>query len=302
MRDLEFFERYQDYVGHLWADVFTEDWVYDTPFYRNLVHFVADNYSPIFYTSTDRSEHFAFSGAYHFETRRQRYPNRSRECLFWLHDFTHMLFDYPWDVWDVSERDFLERFRYQEWIASTETEVFAYYRVPGLREKVFPDEKLYYDVITERGSYGQGTLRRGAHDKPDASEFLAHRRRLVMEDDYAEAELGEFPEILGFFEQWRWLTPKWINERYRKVAGLRIPEAPWRRLNDHNYERIIGNYDRGHAIHVGDDGDYAQHCYEQNIMANVKAAYALLGWDHPPEKWRHIPEAIDELEGAVFFK
>jgi hypothetical protein len=297
MRDLEFFDEHEAYVDHLWTDVFTESWVFDSDFYRNLVLFVADHYAPIFYTQTDRSEHFAFSGAYHFETRRVQYPNRSRECLFWLHDFTHMLFPYAWDVYRKSEAEFLEDFRYQEWIASTETEVFAYYRVPGLRDKVFPDEKLYYDVITERGNYGQdGWYTLGdATVKPDASDFLHHRKLLVLDDEYGQAELGEFPEILGFFQKWRSLTPKWINERYHTLAGMRIPDFPWRRLNVSNYERVITEYEP-------QSREIRQHDYEKHVMANVQAAYALLNWDHPPIKWRHIPEALAELEGAVFFK
>lgn len=298
MRDLEFFETYEEYRDHLWTGVFTEDWVFDTAFYRHLVHFVADHYSPIFYTISDRSEHFAFSGAYHFETRRQRYPNRTRECLFWLHDFTHMLFPYAWDVYCVSEAEFLAQFRYQEWLASTETEIFAYYRVPGLRDKVFPDEKLYYDVMRERGWYGQEDWfhRASAEHKPDTVRFLNHRRLLVTDDAYGEAELGEFPEILAFFQKWRTLTPKWINERYRAVAGKRVPEYPWRHLDGGNYERIIDGYTTLHS------NETMQARYEANTIANVKAAYGLLGWDHPPVKWRHVPEAMAELEGAVFFR
>lgn len=298
MRDLEFFPTHTEYVDHLWSDVFTEPWVAETPFYANLVHFVADHYAPIFYKQTDRSEHFAFSGAYHFETRRQRYPNKARECLFWLHDFTHMLFPYAWDVYNVSERDFLEQFRYQEWLASSETEVFAYYRVPGLRNLVFEDEKLYYDVIRERGTYGQRLKQHSAKTKPDVVDFLAHRRLLVMNDEYGQDELGEFPEILAFFQQWRTLTPKWINGRYRSLAGKRIHEFPWRRLNGENYERIISEYDAD----ARPSEDAREHDYKQHVMANVVAAYDLLGWDNPPTRWRHIPEALSELEGAVFFK
>lgn len=295
MRDLEFFDRHEDYLEYLWSEVFTEPWVWESHFYYNLVHFVADHYAPLFYTQTDRSEHFAFSGAYHFETRRLRYPNKSRECLFWLHDFTHMLFPYAWNVYDVSQKQFLAEFRRQEWLASTETEVFAYYRVPGLRDKVFPNEKLYYDVIQDRGTYGQGLKRRDATQKPDTFEFLTHRRLLVMDDEYGQAELGEFPEILAFFQRWRTLTPKWIGERYKSVVGLDVPDYPWRRLNALNYEKIIEAY-------KPPDAQARQEDYERHVMANVRAAYGLLGWDNPPVRWRHIPEALAELEGAVFFK
>jgi hypothetical protein len=37
-------------------------------------------------------------------------------------------------------------------------------------------------------------------------------------------------------------------------------------------------------------------------MANVRMAYDLLQWEGKPERWRHMPEAIDRLEGAVLLK
>jgi hypothetical protein len=288
MRNLEFFASKGDYEHHIWSTVFTEPWVRQTPFYRNLVQYIMDWRTPIFYTVSDSSEHFAFSGAYYFETRRTRYPNRTREQLFWLHDFTHMLQD----------------FWYQERIASSETEVLAYYRVPGLRERVFPDEKLWYDVIREQG---WAVPYPGAKDripitgdqKPDAARFLDYRIRIQMEDEFGQQELGDHPEILKFIQKWRRLTPNWISKRYRSVAGMRVeaPQYP-RNFTAENYEAKISNYHREQIQRARAD----QGQYERNIMANVRMAYDLLQWEGKPERWRHIPEAIDRLEGAVLFK
>jgi hypothetical protein len=301
MRNLEFFTEVDDYEDHIWSTIFTEDWVYNTPFYQNLVHFVLDNHAPIFYTVSDAVEHFAFSGAYFFETRRVRYPSKTREQLFWLHDFTHMLFPYAHDVYEISEKDFLAQFWYQERIASTETEIMSYYRVPGLREKVFPDEKLWYDVLRERNWINpyDGFVISG-DEKPGADLFLQYRIRVQMEDEFGQQELGNYPEILKFVQQWRRLTPNWISKRYKSVAGMRI-EAPQRDRNFHawNYEDRILSYDR-RAREIGKEA--RQENYERHIMENVRMAYDLLQWGGKPEKWRHIPEAIDRLEGAVLLK
>jgi hypothetical protein len=305
MRDLEFFERASDYENHIWESVFTEDWVHNTPFYRNLVNFVLDHHAPIFYTVSDKAEHFAFSGAYYFETRRTRYPNKTREQLFWLHDFTHMLFPYAHDVYEVCERDFLNEFWYQERIASTETEIMSYFRVPELREAVFPDEKLWYDVIRERGwakpypgavTDDRPWPRNPNCAKPDAAEFLKYRIKVQMDDQFGEAELGDHPEILKFVQQWRRLTPKWISKRYASMAGRRI-EAPQRDKNFtvQNYERRIMEYGRSVRPHTF----VRQENYERHIMENVRMAYDLAELPGKPEKWRHMPEAIDRLEGAV---
>ncbi len=296
MRDIEFYEKREDYEESIISNFLPI--IYENDFYRNLIHLTIDHYTPIFYRISHPSEHFGFSGAYHWETRRERYPNKARENLFWLHDFTHMLFPYPYDVFHVSEAEFLRQFTYQERISSTETEVFAYYRVPGLRELVFPDEKLYYDVLLEEGWAYNGEIRDG-RVKPDAVEFLEHRNRLVLDDEYGDVMLGRYPEILAFFQQWRRLTPKWVGERYADVVKLRrrLPEYDWLRLSVNTYESYIRRYHYKRNAH-----DRSQSRYQENVMRNVLVAYAIMGWDDPPTRWRHMGHAIDRLEGAVFFQ
>lgn len=302
MRDLEFFETKAEYEDHIWSSVFTEPWVRECDFYRKLITFIIDHRAPIFYTVSDKDEHFAFSGAYYFETRRQRYPDRTREQLFWLHDFTHMLFPYAHDVYEISGKDFLDQFWYQERIASTETEVLAYYRVPHLRERVFPDEKLWYDVIRERGWHDPYTATEYDNKfvtpgnlKPNPATFLDYRIRVQMEDDFGQQELGDYPEILKFVTSWRNLTPRWVNKRYASVAGLRVEQFPYdQRFDAHNYEARILAYD--------EENRPGEEQYQALVKANVRMAYDLLQWEGKPVRWRHIPEAIDRLEGAVLLR
>lgn len=280
MRDLTFYPKVEDFRESIRAEFLPE--FLDCEFYSNLIDFIVDQRSPIFYTVSDPSEHFAFSGAYHFETRRQGYENQHRLNLFYLHDFTHLLFPYHHDVYVYSEDDFLRMFWRQERLASTETEIFAYYRMAGLREKIFPDETLYYDVLVERG-YDK---------KPDTAWMLEHRTKLTMDDSFGDTNLGDHPEILAFFRRWRKLTPRWCAERYKSMVGVRVPRHLWQRLNDHNYEQVIGGY-----TYEGD-----QESYQSNILKNLTMAYAILGWEDPPQRWRHVPDALASLEGAVFFQ
>lgn len=298
MRDLEFFETKREYEDHIWATVFTEPWVRECDFYRKLVTFVIDHRAPLFYTVSDKDEHFAFSGAYYFETRRQRYPSRTREQLFWLHDFTHMLFPYAHDVYEISGKDFLHQFWTQERLASTETEIMAYYRVPGLREKVFPDEKLWYDVIRERGWNLMEDEHFDGISKPDPWYFLNYRIRCQMDDAWGYRELGDYPDILKFVTSWRRLTPNWVNKRYASVAGIRIEDRyPYDQdFTARNYESRILSYNEAAHERPGEQQ------YRDLVMANVRMAYDLLQWGGKPERWRHIPEAIDRLEGAVLLR
>jgi hypothetical protein len=286
MRDLAFFERKDFYVDYLRSHVFTENWVWECPFYANLISWVVDHRAPIFYTVSDPSEHFAFSGAYHFETRRERYPNKTREILFWLHDFTHILFPYSHDLLTTTEEWFTKQFIRQERAASNETEILAYYRVPHLRDRIFKDETLYYDVL----------VKHGVTDKPGAVWLWEHRDQIVMNDEYGERVLEEYPDILRFFRQWRVLTPRFCNERYRSMAGIRVPRFHWRRLSIESYEHAISNYVPSPLKGDGQDE------YERIVLANLQMAYAILGWDDPPIRWRHAPDAVAALEGAVFFQ
>lgn len=283
MRDLAFFDKRSDYQDFIFHDIFgREPSISEHPFYRNLIQFVIDKRSPIFYHISHPSEHFAFSGAYHFETIRERYPNPAREALFWLHDFTHLLFPYPHDLWGYSESAFHNTFTYQERAASNETEIFAYYRVPGLRGKVFPDEKLYFDILWERD----------VRTCPEPRWMWDHRNKIVVNDEFGEEVLGEYPDILAWFRSWRTLTPKFCNQRYRSMAGIRVPKFDWRRLYLNEYEKVIKEY----------KSEATQDDYQNNILANLAIAYAILGWEDPPIRWRHAPDAIASLEGAVFFQ
>lgn len=294
MRDLTFYPTIEEYRQSIY-DRFDPLFLENT-FYRNLIDYTIDCWAPIFYRVSHPSEHFAFSGAYHFETEREGYPNIFRRNLFWLHDFTHMMFSYQWDVYTISERKFLDEFIYQERIASTETEIFAYYRIPELREKVFQDEYLYYDLIRDRGHWGRWNY---AGHQPDAGRFLHHRNRLVNDDAYGEAECEGHPEILHFFQQWRRLTPKWVGERYKSMVGIRLTEDRKRtaQIVD-RYEQRIAGYNPSYLA----NWPSPQARYESVTLKNVRRAYEILRWSHKPETWEEVPHALKALEGAVFFQ
>jgi hypothetical protein len=75
----------------------------ENTFYRNLVQFVIDAKAPLFYEMTDASEYANFSAHYNFVLIRDHYANNALRGLYFLHDFTHMLFYYPHDLSSVTE-------------------------------------------------------------------------------------------------------------------------------------------------------------------------------------------------------
>jgi hypothetical protein len=280
MKNMVFYPDFRDYKQSIF-DMFCDKDLINHPFYQNLALFVCDHRSPIYYDISDHDEHFAFSGAYHFMTRRLYAGEEgqlTRQSIFFMHDFTHLLFPYPHNVLTTSLEQFIHAFTYQERIASTETEIMSYYRVPHLREKVFSDEVILFDTL--------GPMR------PNPAEFLAHRNRLIMDDDYGKEHLGSYPQVLKWMQSWRYLTPTWCEKRYWSVKDKNIPQYNWRTLNVSNYESVITNYK-----HVP-----AQTRYERNILRNLSMAYALLDLPNPPTCFSEAKDAFDLLNGAVILR
>lgn len=279
MKNLNFYPDFKDYKESIF-NMFQDKDLAEHPFYKNLILFICDNISPTYYDISDPDEHFAFSGAYHFMTRRM-YENKegskTRQSIFFLHDFSHLLFPYHHSVEGVSVEDFTNAFVYQERIASTETEIMSYNRVPGLRSKVFSDERILFDVLDE---------------KPDPVEFLAHRNRIIMDDAYGQQHLGEWPELLAWMQSWRRLTPKWCQKRYDSMLDKSVPQFDWPKLTVENYESTIADY-----IHIP-----SQQRYEQNILQNIAIAFALLDWPDAPTDFASAGEAFAKLEGQVLVR
>lgn len=287
MREISFFERVEDYRDFLFEEIFREPLIREHPFYRNLIGFVADERSPLFYRISDPSEHFGFSGSYHFMTRRESYSSPAHESLFFLHDFTHILFAYPHRLhdpaenWHVTEAQFTEMFFYQERIASNESEILVHYRIPELREKIFPDRRLYIDVLRERQV-----------PKLDPQALLEMRTLLCTEPWLDELLLADESEIAWWFQRWARLTPKWCAERYRALRDVEVPFFDWRWLDGREYEQQIAAY----------SPRYEQSLYERNILRNLQMAYALCDLPDAPCHFNDCREAVDRLEGEVFFR
>src|SRR3989344_5832118 len=139
MKNITLFRTKKEYEDFVFEKIISDTTLNTHPFYRNLVQFVLDSKAPLFYWQTDPSEHANFSAYYHFVLARDTYKDETIRSMYFLHDFTHMLFYYPHDVKSVTEEEFENAVLLSEYAASNETEIFIHYRVPGLRDKVFVD-------------------------------------------------------------------------------------------------------------------------------------------------------------------
>lgn len=279
MRDIRFFPALDDYRKFVDEQIFVEPLIRDHPFYRNLIDFVLCERAPLFYEISQRSEHFGFSGTYHFQTMRD-YADGAYQTLFYTHDFTHLLFEYPHDLRGWTAEQFRRMFIYQERLASNESEVLVHYRVPELRAKVLPNLRMWADVLRERGT-----------PQMDALSLFAVRDRLVMDDQYGDEMLPGEGEVLSWLRAWRQLTPKWCDQRFALLRDQPAPTFPWRRLHGGDYEQVIAGY----------TPQWSQKRYEELTLRNLQLAFALLGWTDAPASFDQAHDAVQRLEGQVFF-
>lgn len=283
MKNIQLFKTKQEYENFVLNEVFKEKLITSNEFYRNLIQFVIDAKSPIFYHQSDPSEHANFSGYYNFELIRKTYDNPTLQSMYFLHDFTHLLFYYPYDMSSVSQEEFDDVIILGEYAASNETEIFIHYRIPDIRKKIFQNRKIFFDVLKENGVA-----------KPPV-EAMFKTRKLIIETDILDPFFFTKPEdefLRQEFKTYRGSKP-WCKERYTESLKLKNPEEYYYKfLTQLNYERIINSY----------KSSSAQAEYERNVLINIKLVFALMGLENPPQSFPECLDKIEELEGKVMFK
>lgn len=280
MDNVRWFETKADYRDFVFSEIFKAPEVAGHPFYRRLIDFVIDQRSPLFHGQSDESEWFSFSTTYHFQLIRPGYTDPAFETLYFLHDFCHLLFEYPHDLRGVSEDRFIGLIGAQEYAASNESEILVHYRAPGIREQVLRDRRILFDVLRERGL-----------PQPSACELYRFREQLIESDWFSDLVLGEEPDLQAWFRRFRG-NDDWARDRYRLLRGhAPMPERDWRWLTPANYETVLAGYER----------EYGEERWRQNTLCNLQMAYALLGLDDPPREFADGAAAAERLEGEVLF-
>ncbi|MEO6327224.1 MAG: hypothetical protein ABIT01_13130 [Thermoanaerobaculia bacterium] len=280
MRDLRIFATKLAYERHVFTELVSDPLIAEHPFYRRLIQFVLDGKAPLFYLQSDPTEFRNFSAYYHFILDRETYTNETLRSMYFLHDFTHMLFYYPHDVSSVTQEEFEEAVISSEYAASNETEVLVHYRVPGLRERVFQDRRIFFDLLRERGVA-----------QPPVHSLLHLRKTLVERDVldpyfFQDARDAPVRETLKSYAG----NGAWCKHRMREIRRLKDPtEYFYRFLTPTNYERVLASY----------ESTATQESYERVTLRNLRLAYELLGLANPPMTFAEGLARANELEGRV---
>ena len=282
MKNIRIFRTKKEYMGFLTNEIFTEKLIANNEFYKKLIQFVIDHKAPLFYEMSDGLERNSFSSYCHFQPMRV-YSHETIRTMFFLHDFVHMLFDYPYDMARVSMEEFQEIMTKGEYVASDETEILIYYRIPELHKKVFIHERIFFDILKERGV------------KQPPLWALAKLRQQLIETDNLDAFFftkTEDQEIKLWFKKWR-INSMWNETRY--LESLKVKNAErfqYRSLTPYNYERTIENYEA-----IGGEAEY-----QKLVLSNIQLAFAIVGLENPPTTFEECFEKIKLLENKVMFR
>ena len=282
MKNIRLFRTKKEYEDFVFGEVFTELLIRDNPFYRNLIQLIIDSKAPVFYYQSDESEHANFSGYYNFELIRETYENKTLRSMYFLHDFTHLLFYYPYDMTSVSEEEFSDAVTLAEYTASNETEIFIHYRIPELREKVFQDRRIFFDILKERET----------PQPPIQAMFQV--RKIIIETDSLDSLFFTKPEDAQIRDTFKSYTGSnsWCKERYQASIKLKNPhEYSYKFFTPLNYERTI-------TVYQSTAGEAE---YQRNILLNIRLLCMILGMENPPETFEEFFEKLPLLEGKIMF-
>jgi len=279
MKSIRLFRTKEEYERFVLTAAFRAPALTDTPFYRNLIGWVVDHRTPLFFSQSDASEHDAFSLYWHAILLRDTYTDDLRASMYMLHEFAHSLFAYPHDLAATGEAGFRAACLTAEYAASNETEVLAHWRVPGLRDVFLSGQRIWYDILRDGGMTTQPAV-------PD----LLRLRREVMAGHVAGGS-GADAAVLDMMHGYETLNERWIGNHWPLWRALPAPEPhAWASLAPDSYEKTIATYSR--------QGGQAE--YEANVLANVRTLFFVHGMaDRAPATFDECFRRIGLLDGRV---
>ena len=292
MKNFRFFPTLAEYREYIYTNIFTTSDFKSNPFYKGLIEFIIDNRAPIFFEQ-DRPEEFShFTQYFNFVLDRgDYYKNDFVRDMYFAHDFTHMLFRNPLSPRaNMTFESFAEIMNVNEWVASNETEIFTYYRIPEMREKSL-DYTIMYDLLRFAGR----------HKKPTANEMLDFRQRIILgaPEDNVIGLMNQHPDadkVLGYLRKFRKNNAAWCKLWYENLPTINRSYSEERlTLPVLEYERILEDYISFSVIGL------RQERYEMNVLKNVRSMIAMLNLpkNYMPIFFRHCKQALAECEGMV---
>lgn len=279
MKNIKFFKTLKEYESFVYGRVIKTFSVH--PFYSGLVSFVIEHRAPLFYEQSDECEYAHFTQYFNFELLRTYESDFIRD-MFFMHDFVHMVFDNPINVSRMTFEQFEEISNYNEYMASNETEVMTYYRIPELREKSLP-YPILYDVLKEKYPGGLSI-----------EKLLELRKQIILEGE--DAGLGDHPDsakIFAHLRKYRENNQVWCSLWYNSFPKLDAPYYKKRMtLPLLSYEQVLTRYVSNNS----------EEKYQRNVLDNIRIALEALGEKDLPQSFEECEDAVKRLEGRIIME
>jgi hypothetical protein len=282
MKNIRWFETLKEYREFIGSHIAVTPIFHEHPYYRGLIDFIIDHRTPIFYEASEPCEYSHFTQYFNFTLMRGGYPNRFVEDMFFMHDFVHMVFNNPINLTEYSFNYFEELANHNEYVASNDTEVLTYYRLPGFRDKSLP-YKILYDLIKD------------VHvSKPTPEELLIMRKNIVWENSSENIpESTEKDRIFAFLRKFKENNKVWCRAWYDAFPKMNVKyqDEPMI-LPILEYEAYLERY-----IPIN-----SEEKWRNNIVRNIRNGLELLGKNELPNTFDEAREAIKRLDGEVILR
>lgn len=274
------------YQQDIMERAFPEPLITGNDFYRRLIGWVIDNRTPLLYEQDHTDEYANLSINFNWLLLRDYSETKLGRpetilAMYALHEGTHMTNWLPTRLNEITASEYADQFTRSEYRASNETEINIHYRIPELREKVFPNMKIAVDIMKERGIPQQSSALLGK-----VRPLLVEHNdfdHLVGDDDEAKNALARLKQYNG--------NRRWSAEHFTEIQEFFMDDTlpQGNGLTDTEYEDVIANY----------EPHLTQEQYEQNVTRNVRMAFGMCGLAIPKLNGS-IEEAIEAaktLEG-----
>ncbi len=285
MRNINIPRTVEQYNADIAERAFPDEQIRNNDFYRRLIGWVAVNRTPLLYEQDHSDEYSNLSINFNWLLLR----DYSRTTLgrpetiltmYALHEYAHMTNWLPTRLNEVSAEQYSDEFARSEYRASNETEILIHYRMPELREKVFPGMKISADIMKERG----------IPQLP--SDLLNKIRPILIEHDELDPFLGDDPDVVTALQRMKKFNGnhRWSQDHFNQIRRFFTDESlpQGQGLIDKEYESVISKYDRS----------LTQEDYERNVIRNVRFAFGMCGESIPPiGTFEEARERAKELEG-----
>jgi hypothetical protein len=279
VKNLKIFSTLNKYRSYLYDEIVRTPEFQSHPFYRGLVSFIIDHRTPIFFELSHPYEYAHFSQYFNYVLMRNDYPNDYIRDMFFMHDFVHMAFDNPIQPAKLTFDYFCEVANYNEYVASNDTEVLTYYRIPEMREKSF-SYPILFDLISKKDP-----------EMPSVRRLLDTRRAIVWDNN--DCGLGDeegASQIFAFLRKFKENNRVWCETWYHQYPELNIRYAEKRlTLPIISYDIFLPNY-VGHTD---------EESYRTNVLYNVRVGLMMLGEPDLPTHFEACEEALAKFEGKV---